>query len=86
MKLTPITYERRRTYTLEQSVGDFNAKDVEYKNGMPELPLAYVRKALLNDASFCLDVMAYGFPTRVQLLPTDTDKTLDVVVYWIQTF
>lgn len=82
MKSTPLVHEQRRTFTLEKSAGDFKPENADYKNGLYELPVPYVRYALLKDALFCNDVMAYGFPINVIVLPADTAETFDVVVTW----
>lgn len=86
MKHTPVTYERCRTFTLEQSEGDFKSENVAYKNGLPELPMAYVRNALLTDAVFCIDVTTYGFPMAVTPIQSDTAETFDVVVKWSEAY
>lgn len=86
MKFSPTTHEERRTFTLEQAQNDYKPENVEYKNGLPELPIAYVRRALMNNYLFSLDVMGRGFPTNVTVLPTDSAEMFDVVVTWSRTY
>lgn len=86
MKHTPITYEQRRTYTLESATADFGEKEAAINDGLYTLPVYYVRKALLSDAMFCLDCESIGFPTDVRLMPSDTPDTFDVVVIWSRTY
>lgn len=86
MKHTPITYEQRRTYTLESATADFDEKKVAFNDGLYTLPDYYVRKALLSDAMFCLDCQCNGFPADVRLIPSDAADMFDVEVIWTRTF
>lgn len=86
MQHTTITYEQRRTYTLESATADFDVKKAAISEGTYTLPDFYVCKALLSDTMFCLDCQSNGFPTDVRLLPSDTPSTFDVVVSWARTF
>lgn len=85
MKYTPITYEQRRTYTIESATADFDEKKAVINGDVYTLPDFYVRKALLADAMFCLDCQCIGFPTDVRLMPSDATDTFDVEVIWAHT-
>jgi hypothetical protein len=82
MKHTPITYEQRRTYTIESATADFDKKNVAFNDGLYTLPDFYVRKALLSDTMFCLDCQCNGFPADVRLIPSNTADTFDVETIW----
>lgn len=85
MKHTTITYEQRRTYTIESATADFDEKKATISGDTYTLPDFYVRKALLSDTMFCLDCQCNGFPADVRLMPSDTPDTFDVEVVWTRT-
>lgn len=85
MKHTHVTYEQRRTYTIEAATEDFDEKKAVINGDAYELPDFYIRKALLADTMFCLDCQCNGFPAEVHLIPSDAPDVFDVVVRWTHT-
>lgn len=81
MKWGKLTSERRRTFTLETS--DIDHEMVrEVENGIYAYTEFAARKFLLENIYFQWDCAAFGFPTEMNVLESDSPDTFDVEIYW----
>ena len=81
MKWGKLTSERRRVFTLEKCDIDHEmVRDNE--DGTFEYSEFAARKFLLENVYFQWDCAAFGFPTEMNVLESDTPDTFDVEIYW----
>lgn len=81
MKYGKLTAERRRTFTL--GITDIDHEMVrETACGTYTYNEYAARKALLENQVFQWDCAAFGFPTEMNVLESDTPDVFDIDVFW----
>lgn len=81
MKYGKLTVERRRVFTLETA--DIDHEIVrDAGNGSYIYSEYAARKTLLESSQFQWDCAAFGFPTEMNVLESDSPDTFDIEVFW----
>lgn len=76
-----LTSERCRVFTLENADIDHEmVKDIGA--GIYEYSEFAARKFLLENQYFQWDCAAFGFPTEMNVLESNTPDAFDVEIYW----